>query len=599
MNIPNLQEYKDAQKGADDFTGKVNLIPTATTAADAISKIDDATTEYKKIASKPSWLALVDKNVLKTYNDYVQVPDVLKLVAKVPTVIPNPYTANQITNITTAIKGYKKLGTPQKQIVDLMYPSFADIVSDEANIASAQKIDSAYLKLKKSSKAYPKDAKAVYYLYDDASPDVQKYVINGGKISGLLTAIKSSQDIADTFETKVNALNKKSPIADVEDAVDYYNKNISTNPKVSSLVDNAVMKKYSDYAPVSNVVKLLGLIKNSNVNSAFVTPTDVNYIQQSTIAYNALKPDPKMIIDDADRTKFPFLYDGKYIKEAVAIDNAYEKVKPTDDKYELEILDVYYQMYDRAPAIVQKYVANKAELDKIGTRYQPQLTIAKDFETKVRQMSHISESGFTPTIITVRSLEKYYDDNVKYNKINAKYNVPLSTLIDPNIMEEYRKYSLILQIQDIAKTIYVLYGKLFNDENVEFDKVKDNFYCNNAPTTDPSRCHPLSGEPSDYYEISKKGFTDSGRKDGNPIKITNPNDIKLIYKAIDYFQQLDTPQIAILKKAPSSLTDTYYKDRYGGNNNPNTEEGDVHLSIPMSDGEIKNFLKAQEIDKEL
>ncbi|WP_397537253.1 hypothetical protein [Rummeliibacillus pycnus] len=592
-DIPYLQEYKDAQDGVKAFTTAVNAIPAATTADDAISKISSATTEYNKISSKPSWLGLVDKNVLKTYNDYAQVPDVLKLVAKVPSSVPNPYTANQITNITSAIKAYKKLGTPQKQIVDSKYPTFADIVSDESNISAAQKIDSAYLKLKKSSKSYPKDAKAVYYSYDDASDNVKKYVVNGQNIGKLKTAFEKPQDIANRFAELVNPLNRNSTIADVEKAVKYYNDSIDSNPNASDLVDKAVMKKYNDYAPVSKVVKLLSLIKESNVNSPSVTPTDVKYIQQATIAYNALKPEPKMIIDDADRSKFPFLYDGKYITEAAAIDKAYEKVKPTDAKYELEILDVYYKMYDRAPAIVQKYVANKAELDKIGKRYEPQLTIAREFETKVRQMSHISESGYTPTIKTVRSLEKYYDDNVKYNIINAKYNIPLSTLIDPGILEEYRKYSLVLKIQDIAKNIYVSYGKLFNDENVEFDKVKDNFYCNDAPTKDPSRCHP-----SDYYENAKKGFTDSGKKDGNPIKISNPNDIKLIYKAIDYFKQLDTPQISILKKAPSSLTDTYYKDRYGGNSEPNTEEGDVHPSIPMSDGEIKNFLKAQEIDKE-
>ncbi|MGX9133385.1 hypothetical protein ACWV26_03245 [Rummeliibacillus sp. JY-2-4R] len=597
--IPSDSGYSAAKTAVDNFTNAVNSIPSATdstTANDAITKINGVMNQYKTISSKPSWLALVDRTTLTTYNNYAQVPDVLSLGAKLPSSVP--YQAKDITNILSAISGYKKLATPQKQIVDIKYPSLSDFVADSANINAAQKIDSSYLKLKKSSNTYPKDAKNVYDTFNDASAGVQKYVVNSSKINSLLSAFTPSQNIANTFENKVNALSKKSNPSDVEGVVDFYTTNISTSPKVSSLVDKAVLKKYNDYAPVSNVVRLLSLIKESYVNSPAVTPTDVKYIQQATIAYNALKPDPKMIIDDADRSKFPFLYDGKYIKEAVAIDQAYEKVKPTDDKYELEILDVYYKMYDRAPAIVQKYVANKAELDKIGTRYQPQLTIARDFETKVRQMSHISESGFTPTIITVRSLEKYYDDNVKYNKINAKYNVPLSTLIDPNIMEEYRKYSLILQIQDIAKTIYVLYGKLFNDENVEFDKVKDNFYCNNAPTKDPSRCHPKNGEPSDYYEISKKGFTDSGRKDGNPIKITNPNDIKLIYKAIDYFQQLDTPQTSILKKAPSSLTDTYYKDRYGGNNNPNTEEGDVHLSIPMSDGEIKNFLKAQEIDKE-
>lgn len=578
-----------------------------------LSGINAVIAKYKSLSNQmPTPLSLVDSATLKTYNQFAAIPDVVKLVNKIPTKAEPAkegdaygYKSKDISNILSAIKSYKKLGSTQQTIVDIetkmvdstnRNPTIATLAADQSNITAAQKIDSAYAKLKKSSSTYTKDAKKVYGDYDDASNDVKKYIVNGGRISGLLTAIKDSQDIADEFEKKVNALSKKSKIADVESVVDYYNTYISTSPKVSNLVDKAVLKKYNDYAPVSNVVKLLSLIKESNVSSPSVTPTDVKYIQQSTIAYNALKTDPKMIIDDADRSKFPFLYDGKYITEAAAIDKAYEKVKPTDDQYEIEILDVYYQMYDRAPAVVQKYVANKAELDKIGTRYAPQLTIVRDFETKVRQMSHVSENGATPKIASVQSLEKYYFDNIKYNKINAKYNIPLSTLIDPEVMEEYRKYSLVLQIQDIAKTIYVLYGKLFNEENVEFDKVKDDFYCNDKGDT--TRCHPKSDEPSNYYEISKKGYTDSGKRDGNPIKITNPNDIKLIYKAIDYFKQLDTPQIAILKKAPSSLNDTYYKDRYGGNNDPNTESGDVHPSIPMSMGEINNFLKAQEIDKE-
>lgn len=578
-----------------------------------LSGINAVIGKYKSLSNQmPTPLSLVDSATLKTYNQFAAIPDVVKLVNKIPTKAEPAkegdaygYKSKDISNILSAIKSYKKLGSTQQTIVDNetkmvdstnRNPTIATLAADQSNITVAQKIDSAYLKLKKSSSTYPKEAKTVYQTYDDASDDVKTYVVYKNKIKDLLTTFTSEQNIANTFETKVNALSKKSKIADVESAVDYYNTYITTSPKVSSLVDKAVLKKYNDYAPVSNVVKLLSLIKESNVSSPSVTPTDVKYIQQSTIAYNALKTDPKMIIDDADRSKFPFLYDGKYITEAAAIDKAYEKVKPTDDQYEIEILDVYYQMYDRAPAVVQKYVANKAELDKIGTRYATQLTIVRDFETEVRQMSHVSENGATPKIASVQSLEKYYFDNIKYNKINAKYNIPLSTLIDPEVMEEYRKYSLVLQIQDIAKTIYVLYGKLFNEENVEFDKVKDDFYCNDKGDT--TRCHPKSDEPSNYYEISKKGYTDSGKRDGNPIKITNPNDIKLIYKAIDYFKQLDTPQIAILKKAPSSLNDTYYKDRYGGNNDPNTESGDVHPSIPMSMGEINNFLKAQEIDKE-
>lgn len=582
----NAAGYDAAKTAVDDFSDSVNSIPSANDAKIAIDKV---ISQYNTISAKPSWLALVDKNVLKTYNEYAKVPNVLNLVSKIRT----PYTAKQIANIISAIKGYKKLGTTQKQIVDSKYPDFSNLVEDESNISAAQKIDNAYLKLKKSSKTYPKDAKAVYEAYDDSLADIQKYVVNKNKIEDLENTYKDEKTIANDFETKVNKLSKNSKIADVDDVVEEYNK-ISTNPKASSLVDKTVMKKYNEYAPVSNVVKLLSLIKESNVDSSYVTPTDVIYIQKSTIAYNALKPDPKMIIDDASRAKFPFLYDGKYIKEAAEIDKAFEKVKPTDDKYEKELLDVYYEYYDRAP-FVKKYVAHKKELEEIGNIYKEPLAIAKEFETKVRNLSHISESGYTPTIKTVRNVEKYYFDNIKYNKINAKYNIPLSTLIPDDVMETYNKYALVLQIQDIAKSIYVLYGKLFNNENVEFDKEKDYYYysCNDALNKQSDRCYS-----DEYYENAKKGYTDSGKKAGNPIKITNPNDIKLIYKAIDYYQQLDAEQRAVLDKAPSSLTDTYYKDRFGGNTEPNTEEGDVHPSIPMSTEEIKNFLKAQEIDKE-
>ena len=589
----NAAGYDAAKTAVDDFSDSVNSIPSANDAKIAVDKV---ISQYNTISAKPSWLALVDKNVLKTYNEYAKVPDVLKLIDKLPSSVQDPYTAKQIANITSAIKAYKKLGTPQKQIVDAKYPSFADLVADESNITSAQKIDSAYLKLKKSSKSYPKDAKAVYEVYDDALADVQKYVVNKNKIADLENTYKDEKTIANDFETKVNKLSKNSKIADVEDAVTDYNTKISTNPKASSLVDKAVMKKYNEYAPVSNVVKLLSLIKESNVDSSYVTPTDVIYIQKSTIAYNALKPDPKMIIDDASRAKFPFLYDGKYIKEAAEIDKAFEKVKPTDDKYEKELLDVYYEYYDRAP-FVKKYVAHKKELEEIGDIYKEPLAIAKEFETKVRNLSHISESGYTPTIKTVRNVEKYYFDNIKYNKINAKYNIPLSTLIPDDVMETYNKYALVLQIQDIAKSIYVLYGKLFNSQNVDFDYEKDDFYCKKNKEKYDENCDRRDAylKSPDQYKV---GYTATGKRTGDPIKITNPNDIKLIYKAIDYYQQLDAEQRAVLDKAPSSLTDTYYKDRYGGNKEPNTEEGDVHPSIPMSDGEIKNFLKAQEIDKE-
>lgn len=599
----NAAGYDAAKTAVDDFSDSVNSIPSANDAKIAIDKV---ISQYNTISAKPSWLALVDKNVLKTYNEYAKVPDVLKLIDKLPSSVQDPYTAKQIANITSAIKAYKKLGTPQKQIVDAKYPSFADLVADESNITSAQKIDSAYLKLKKSSKSYPKDAKVVYEVYDDALADVQKYVVNKNKIADLENTYKDEKTIANDFETKVNKLSKNSKIADVEDAVTDYNTKISTNPKASSLVDKAVMKKYNEYAPVSNVDKLLNLIIGVDTSSQYITPTNVYYIQKATIAYNALKPDPKMIIDAADRKKFPFLYETKNILDAVAIDKAYEKIKPTDDKYELELIDIYREMYVSAP-FAQKYVTHKDEFDRVEELYSVPIKKAEEFETSVDKMSQVSKSNGTPTMEMVRNLEAQYYDLVNYNKFGTKYKFPLKDLIKDETLADYNKFILVLRIQDIAKTLYVSYGKLFNEENVDFDYVKDSFYCKKAEDSSDQNVKndykDNCKRRDEYLADSNKykvGYTVSNSRYGQPIKISNPNDIKLIYKAIDYFQQLDSTQVSILKKAPSSQKDYYYEDRYKGKHKDEKyeEKEIVHPSIPMSDGEIKNFLKAQEIDKE-
>ncbi|MFJ8261815.1 hypothetical protein ACIQ4I_07590 [Rummeliibacillus sp. NPDC094406] len=557
------KDYLEAINNVKKFTEKVNAIPNASIPENAENAIAEAVSAYNTVASNPAWLALVDKNTLKTYLDYAKVPDVLKSVAKI--LAATSYKANDITNMLSTIKDYKKLGGPQKQIVDAKYPSFSNIVADEANIKEAQKIDSSYLKLKKSSKTYPSDAKKVFTSYDDASDDVKKYVVNGDKIAKLLNTFTPVQERVTDFEELVKPLSKKSTIKNVEDAVDYYNKYISPDPKASSLVDKAIMKKYNQYAPISDVVKMFSLIKESTVNSPTITPTDAKYIQKVIKAYNALGPDQQMIVDNEDRSKFPFLEDAEEITAAEVIDKAFEKIKPTDDKYEIEVLDVYYKLYDRALPIVKKYVANKATLEEIGQRYKPQLDRAREFETMVTDMSHVSQKGNTPGVLDVRKLEKYYEDYIKYNIINAKYNVPLKTLIDPDILATYEKYLPILQIQDIAKSLYVQYGKLFNYEN-------------NKKT-------PI-------------GYTDTGKADGTPIKITNPNDINSIYKAIELYKKLESPQRAILDKAPKFLGDHEYEDKYHiPYTGDHVESEVIRPSIPLSDDEIKNFLKAQEIDK--
>lgn len=555
--IPTRDDYKDALDKVKDFKDKVNVIPNATNPENAIAT---ATAAYNTVAANPAWLALVDKTVLKTYNEYAKVPAVLKSVSKI--LATTHYKPN---DVLSAIKDYKKLGEPQRQIVDNLYPSFSNLVEDEANIKEAKKIDDSYLKLKKSSKTYPSDAKKVFTSYDDATDDVKKYVANGNKISKLLDTITTEQQRVSHFEDLVKLLSKKSSVKDVEDAVDYYTYHISQDPRTISLVDKAIMKKYNQYAPISDVAKMFSLINESTVNSPTVTPTDAKYIQKVIKAYNALGPDQQMIMDNENRTKYPFLEDAEEITAAEVIDKAFEKIKPTDDKYEIEVLDVFYNLYDRALPIVKKYVANKATLEEVGERYKPQLDKAREFETMVTDMSHVSQKGNTPGVLDVRKLEKYYEDNIKYNIINAKYNVALKTLIDPEIMAEYEKYLPILQIQDIAKSIYVQYGKLLNYDN------------NNK--------NPI-------------GYTDTGKVGGTPIKITNPNDINSIYKAIELYNKLESPQRAILDKAPKYLGDHEYEKKYNiSYSGDHKEEEVVRPSIPLSDDEIKNFLKAQEIDK--
>lgn len=576
-----------------------------------------------KIMSKqiPTPMSLVDASALKTYNQFAAIPDVVKLVNKIPTKVEPTegnaygYKTTDINNILLAIKPYKKLGSIQKTIVDnetnkvdkiTRNPSIANLADDESYIKEAQKIDSAYLKLKKSSKTYSKDAKKVYESYGDISENAIKYLVYKDKIAQLKSAYEKPQKIADDFAALVNPLSKNKKIDDVNKAVNYYNDYIAPNTQASDLVDKAVMKKYNEYAPVSNVDKLLNLIIGVDTSSQYITPTNVYYIQKATIAYNALKPDPKMIIDAADRKKFPFLYETKNILDAVAIDKAYEKIKPTDDKYELELIDIYREMYVSAP-FAQKYVTHKDEFDRVEELYSVPIKKAEEFETSVDKMSQVSKSNGTPTMEMVRNLEAQYYDLVNYNKFGTKYKFPLKDLIKDETLADYNKFILVLRIQDIAKTLYVSYGKLFNEENVDFDYVKDSFYCKKAEDSSDQNVKndykDNCKRRDEYLADSNKykvGYTVSNSRYGQPIKISNPNDIKLIYKAIDYFQQLDSTQVSILKKAPSSQKDYYYEDRYKGKHKDEKyeEKEIVHPSIPMSDGEIKNFLKAQEIDKE-
>lgn len=548
---------KEAKEKAADFTKSVNELTADTTLQDLKKVVD----KYNTMSNaKPNQTALVDKDVLKTYNQYAGIPQVVAAFNKIPDKILSStyygYSTKNIADLLSVIKTYKKLGTPQKTIVDSATqthkPTIEILGGEEANIKEAQALDKAYAKLKKSSKTYPKDAKKVYSDYDDASPETLKYLVNGSKIAGLEATYKKEKDVASYFEKKVNQLNRESKAAqDVLPAVTYYLANVEPYTKVSSLVDSKIMKKYKQYEPIADIMQMFNLIKIDDPND--ISPTNIEYIQQVIKTYKKLATDPKKVIDDADRSKYKFLQDGDEIAQAATIDKAFEKIKPTDSKYEVDVLKVYYSLYDRAPSQVKKYVANKKALEQVGTRYIPQLATAREFEQMVKDLWEISNRGYTPGLLDVKRVKDYYVNNVKYNMINAQYNVPLTTILDPTIMEQYQKFEDILTIQDIAKSIYVQYGRF----------------------------------------VEGAGYAS---KD----KLINKNDLKSINKAIELYNQMDSPQRAIISKAPRYANDHTYEKTHNIPYDPNrvfVENEIIRPSIPLSDVAIRNFLEAQKINE--
>ncbi|AMW98177.1 hypothetical protein [Rummeliibacillus stabekisii] len=554
--IPTSPVYKEAKIAADDFAIDVNKLSANSTLQDVKSVV----AKYNTMSNaKPNQTALVDKIVLKTYNQYAGIPQVVTAFNKIPDkTLSNGYygySTKNITDLLSNIKTYKKLGTPQKAIVDnsttTHKPTIEMLAGEEANIKEAQGLDKAYAKLKKSSKNYPKEAKKVHIDYLDASPDTLKYLVNGLKMEGLDQAYKSQQQLASTFEEMVNQLNRKSNATqDVLPVVRYYLAKVEPYSKISNLVDSKIFKKYKQYEPIADIMQIFDLIKITNEND--ISPTNIEYIQQAIKTYKKLAADPKKVIDDADRSKYKFLQDGDEIAQAATIDKAFEKIKPTDSKYEVDVLKVYYTLYDRAPSQVKKYVANKKALEEVATRYIPQLATAREFEQMVKDLSEVSNKGYTPGVQDVKKVKDYYVNNVKYNKINAQYNVPLETIIDPTIMEQYHKFEDILTIQDIAKSMYVQYGRF----------------------------------------VEGKGYASGD-------KLKNKNDVNSIVKVITLYNRLDSPQRAIVSKAPRYANDHSYEESHNIPYDPNRvfEENEIiRPSIPLNDVAIQNFLEAQKIN---
>lgn len=553
--IPTSAEYIKAKKEADDFTTAVNSLSEKSSLDDVKAVVG----KYNIMSNaKPNQTALVDKVVLKTYNQYAGIPQVVSTFSKIPDkTLSNEnygYSMKNIADLLSVIKTYKNLGAPQKTIVEgatnKHIPTIDMLADEETNIKEAQALDKAYAKLKKSSKTYPKEAKKVHIDYQDASPETVKYLVNRAKMEGLGAAYMDKQDIASDFEKKVKQLNRKSTVSQVQNVVSDYLVLIEPNDKVSDLVDSKILKKYKQYEPIADIIQMFNLIKIDDPND--ISPTNIEYIKQAIKTYKKLAADPRKVIDDADRSKYKFLQDGDEITQASTIDKAFEKIKPTDNKYEVDVLKVYYTLYDRAPSQVKKYVANKKGLEEIASRYIPQLATAREFEQMVKDLWEVSNKGFTPGLLDVKKLKDYYVNNVKYNMINAQYNVPLTTLLDPKIMEQYQKFEDILTIQDIAKGMYVQYGR----------------------------------------------FTEGqGYASGN---LKNKNDISSILKAIDLYNQLDTPQRAIVSKAPRYAKDHSYEISHKIPYDPNrefTENEIIRPSIPLNDDAIKNFLEAQKINE--
>lgn len=453
-----LKETFEAAVGS--LPGTTKQYDLVLTAEKAYKAVNATTSNGTKLLGKP--LDIVDKEAVTEYKKYMTIPSVIKALNNaVPVDSKNAYAdtakanlklagftdaeiltikdaglltkAKDVTAIDTAIKNYAKLGSDQKEIVDVEVGNQKEYMEDASVIKRGQSIAKAYADaLAKNDLATMLKQFDAYKALVKAEDRAIRYAVNANEISVAPVKYKAQMDRVATFEQNMETY---KTVADIEKLKAAHTVIKKDKPSGVKLIDPAVAKDYSSALTVLDIKATMA--KATPANSTM----KLNYILSAVKLYNKLDQPKKDIVDGLKLGLEDYAFDEKDIKAAMAIDKKYLALKKASKSYVKDVNSVYND-YLNAPANVQKYIINLSEIAGLTSALvQPKAKVSA-FETAVNTVYNEVYTKNTTDVVTIKKMKALKDTYENEIRPYAKYN----DLLEADVLKKYKSLAPIVAV---------------------------------------------------------------------------------------------------------------------------------------------------------
>lgn len=483
------------------FEKRVNEVYTEVYSSTPIDKvtvnnIKSVINSYEQsIKPYPKNNLLLDSDILKEYKKLTPIVTAYNAIF----MLKSPVTTDiERENILEAIKLYDKLDTFGKYVIkneDKMQTKLL-ILGDESQIKEAKKIDAAYKALKVSDKNYESKVYNVYKSYNQASSDIQKYVINKKVLEEANTRYGAAMKAALDFEVAVKAISKKSAIKDVQALKTQYQYMKSTNPVALQFISADILKTYNSYLDLLFIQDTAQLVYDQrwingiwvkydawfysysqaqnhqsdvlNMRKALLLFKDFNVIQLSIINNTPSYTSYSGMLEDNKGNNVPIYntttgilegykqetgYENVFAKDdviynptqwlnyeqvqnvldAIAIEEKFAKLSAGSPTYGRDVMEVV-NLYNSKGKAVQMYTLIRTQIEAAESKYSAQYTKALDFENAIK--------AYSPSTGTIKGMETF---KAKYNLLDS---IGLS-IVDKALLKKYADYVAVEQVQNL------------------------------------------------------------------------------------------------------------------------------------------------------
>lgn len=468
---------------------------------DTIYEAEQKYNELNAPANKFNLTKYVDKDLLKTYQEYAKVPAVLKTISKalpypdVTAESPIP-SAQELNKVKDAQAAFKSLAKDQQAFTLALANDGVDTSSgydldidqaienlpytqEEADVKAAEKLDNSYTKAYNASDLEGMIATSISF--GSALPNVQKYSLFGEEIQTVNeTYAEQIEDIKE-FEQRLKKLNTLeglteadtdevlSELEDLEEAYDTLAQKKQDNPGKPAAIDmlsKATVKDYELYMTMPALIRA-GIVLALDLEKKPYDPDTAELrVEEKDFKYNT--NDEQRIVDFAktfnkltepqktlvamtieldrvqDTTPIARIWgqEASLVAQAQKLDAQILKLNTGSKKFAAEVKKVYND-YKSAPPKVKKYVINQERLHWFNglvskkSGNYPQ-AIANKFKKYVSKLN--ADSAITVDKTDDPDESTPVMTAVTYYDTMIEHDTSTQSIIEKSIMTKYNKY---------------------------------------------------------------------------------------------------------------------------------------------------------------